>query len=199
MGAKTIKLDRLLAFYTLMGATNVDLDHRTLIEATENGWWYSAQLSDNKRVVVFHTDDQDPFSKRARKQEGFLDMLQQTTQISQTIENIDYRVMSGAGYPRCTAAGSSYLEPFGDEGDQWCAVGDAAVAFDPLSSQGMITALRMGGSLGIMLAKKIDHSDTPGLDLVRDRYNECRKEYEKKRSYFYRQSMYSSGFWERQK
>ncbi|KAF9070233.1 hypothetical protein BDP27DRAFT_1220967, partial [Rhodocollybia butyracea] len=199
LGAKTIKLDRLLAFYALMGATNVDLDHRTLIEATENGWWYSSQLSDNKRVVVFHTDDQDPSSKRARKPEGFLDMLQQTTHISQTIENVDYRIISSAGYPRCTAAGSSYLEPFGDEGDQWCAVGDAAVAFDPLSSQGMITSLRMGGSLGIVLAKKINHSDASSLHLVRDQYDECRRDYEKKRGYFYQQSMFSSGFWARQR
>lgn len=202
-----MKLDGLLAFYALMGTTNADLDRRTLIEATENGWWYSSQLSDNKRVVVFHTDDQDASSKRARKQEGFLDMLQSTIHISRIIENIDYRVISGAGYPRCTAAGSSYLEPFGDEADQWCAVGDAAVAFDPLSSQGMITALRMGGSLGIVLARKLQQSGAPqgsteselGLDLVRKQYEECRKDYEKKRSYFYRQSMFSSEFWQRQK
>ena len=192
-----------------MGTTNVDRDHRTLIEATENGWWYSSQLSDGKRVVVFHTDDQDPSSKRARKPEGFRDMLQDTAHISQTIEDVDYRVISGAGYPRCIAAGSSYLEPFGDEGDQWCAVGDAAVAFDPLSSQGMITALRMGGSLGIVLANKLEYSDASGhpgggesdmgLNLVRKQYDECREDYEKKRSYFYQQSMFSSEFWQRQK
>jgi len=151
-----------------MGTANVDRDHRTLIEATENGWWYSSQLSDGKCVVVFHTDDQDSSSKRARKQEGFLDTPQETAHISQTIEDVDYRVISDANCPRCIAAGSSYLEPFGDEGDQWCAVGDAAVAFDPLSSQGMITALRMGDSLGIVLAEELEYSDAserPGAEI----------------------------------
>jgi len=142
-----------------MGTANVDRDHRTLIEATENRWWYSSQLSDGKCVVVFHTDGQDSSSKRARKQEGFLDTPQETAHISQTIEDVDYRGISDANCPRCIAAGSSYLEPFGDEGDQWCAVGDAAVAFDPLSSQGMTTALRMGDSLGIVLAEKLEYSD----------------------------------------
>ena len=188
-----------------MGTTNVDLDRRTLIEATANGWWYSSQLSDHKRVVVFHTDDQDPSSKRARKQEGFLDMLlQETVYISHIIENIDYRVISGAGYPRCTAAGSSYLDPFGDEVERWCAIGDAAIAFDPLSSQGMITALRMGGLLGIVLSKKFERLELLreselGLDMVQKQNEDCRKDYEKKRRYFYRQCMFSSEFWQRQK
>lgn len=201
-----MKLDGMLAFYALMSTTNVDLDHRTLIEATENGWWYSSQLADNKRIVAFQTDDQDPASKRARKQEDFLDMLRGTVHLSQLIEETDYRTISGAGYPRCTAAGSSYLQPFGDELDQWCAVGDAALAFDPLSSQGMITALRLGGSLGIVLARKLQHSDMPAdtvefssLSIIKTQYEDCRKDYEKKRGYFYRQSMFSSEFWDRQK
>ncbi|KAF7974879.1 hypothetical protein HWV62_11143 [Athelia sp. TMB] len=190
IGAKTVKLDGMLAFYALMSTTNADLDHRTLIEATENGWWYSSQLADNRRIVAFQTDDQDPASKRARKSEGFLDMLRDTVHLSQLVEETDYRIISGAGYPRCTAAGSSYLQPFGNEVDQWCAVGDAAVAFDPLSSQGMITALRLGGSLGIVLARKLQHLDEPAdpsnsssLEIVQTQCDDCRKDYEKKRGY----------------
>jgi 2-polyprenyl-6-methoxyphenol hydroxylase-like FAD-dependent oxidoreductase len=204
--AETIKLDGLLAFYVVFASTNIDLDRRTLIEATETGWWYSSQLAGQKRIVVFHTDDCDPSAKMARKPDAFLDMLHKdTTHISQTINDIDYRPMSGAGtnYPRCTAAGSSFLSPFGDQADRWCAVGDAAIAFDPLSSQGMITAIRMGCSVGIMLAKQLfpsaDSKKAIDLESVKGLFDEARKDYEKKKGYFYSQSMFASAFWQRRR
>jgi len=137
----------------------------------------------------------------------FLDMLRNTTYISQIIDENDYRLMSGVGtnYPRCTTACSAFLEPFGSECDQWCAVGDAAIAFDPLSSQGIITALRMGCSVGIMLSKQFTCSVTSegetvesiDLDAVKAVYGEARQDYEKKRAYFYSQSMFSGDFWQR--
>jgi flavin-dependent dehydrogenase len=208
LGAKTVKLDRMLAFYAVFSSPMLDLDHRTFIEATETGWWYSSQVAHNKRIVVFHTDDCDPSSKLARKQEGFLDMLRNTAHISHIIGDKDYCLMSGVGtnFPRCTTAGSSLLEPFGNESDQWCAVGDSAIAFDPLSSQGIITALRMGCSVGIMLSKQSPHSEgsneaVESFDLhsVTALYQEAQKDYEQKRRYFYGQSMFSSDFWQRRK
>ncbi|MEE8586474.1 MAG: hypothetical protein V3T83_16655 [Acidobacteriota bacterium] len=46
------------------------------------------------------------------------------------------------GEPRATGAGTSRLERFWGEG--WLAAGDAAISFDPLSSQGILTALYAG-------------------------------------------------------
>lgn len=180
-----------------------------MIEATEDGWWYTSQLANQQRVVAFHTDDCDSAAKRARHRDGFLDLLlQTTTHISEIVELNDWRLLSGQGqaFPRCTAAGSSFLEPLGNERERWCAVGDAAVAFDPLSSQGIITALRMGCSVGIMLSKQLQLSESPDIDKpaeagsidlssVQRVYAQVREDYEKKRRYFYDQSMFSSSFW----
>ncbi|KAG8684015.1 hypothetical protein FRC08_013946, partial [Ceratobasidium sp. 394] len=206
IGAKTAKVDGLLAFYTVFATTDVDKDSRTLLEATEIGWWYSSRLPDQRRIVVFHTDDCDPAAKAARKQDGFMDMLHRdTTYISQTIHDNDYRPMSGTGtgYPRCTSAGSSFLSPFGSQGEQWCAVGDAAIAFDPLSSQGMMTALRMGCSVGTMLAKQLLPADTSGdsmdIESVTCLFEEIRRDYELKKRYFYAQSMFDGAFWQRRR
>ncbi|KAF8688487.1 Tryptophan halogenase, partial [Rhizoctonia solani] len=77
--AKTVRLDSLIAFYTVFSSTDVDPDYRTLVEATETGWWYSSQLSDQKRVVVFHTDDCDAPAKVARRLDGFMDLLHADT------------------------------------------------------------------------------------------------------------------------
>ncbi|KAF8597164.1 FAD/NAD(P)-binding domain-containing protein [Ceratobasidium sp. AG-I] len=206
LGASTVKLDGLLAFYVVFSSTNIDQDTRTLIEATETGWWYSSLLSNQKRIVVFHTDDCDPSAKTARKQAGFMEMLHEdTSHISRTINDIDYRPMREAGvnYPRCTAAGSSFLSSFGSQEDQWCAVGDAAIAFDPLSSQGMITALRMGYSVGTMLSNQIfpskDAAAPTDIKTIEELFGKVRSDYEQKRRYFYAQSMFEGDFWQRRK
>jgi flavin-dependent dehydrogenase len=44
--------------------------------------------------------------------------------------------------PLVVAAGTAHLEP--PCGDGWLAAGDAAASFDPLSSQGILTAVLMG-------------------------------------------------------
>ncbi|KAG8870436.1 hypothetical protein FRB97_009766 [Tulasnella sp. 331] len=213
LGAKVVKLDRLLAVYGVFSSPNLDRDRRTVIEATEDGWWYTSQLANQQRVIAFHTDDCDPVAKRARHRDGFLDLLHQTTtHISNILELNDWRLISGRGHalPRCIAAGSSFLEPLGDEHERWCAVGDAAAAFDPLSSQGIITALRMGCSVGIMISKQLQLSQSPDLDKpvetgssdlnsVKRVYLRIREDYEKKRRYFYDQSMFSSDFWLRRR
>ncbi|KAG8870726.1 hypothetical protein FRB97_009428 [Tulasnella sp. 331] len=213
LGAKVVKLDRLLAFYGVFSSPNLDRDRRTVIEATEDGWWYTSQLANQQRVVAFHTDDCDPVAKRARYRDGFLDLLYQTTtHVSNILELNDWRLLSGQGhaFPRCTAAGSSFMEPLGDEHERWCAVGDAAVAFDPLSSQGIITALRMGCSVGIMISKQLQLSQSTDMDKpveagsfdlnsVKRAYLQIREDYEKKGRYFYDQSMFSSDFWLRRR
>ncbi|KAF8201994.1 hypothetical protein K438DRAFT_1965448 [Mycena galopus ATCC 62051] len=206
LGAKTLKIDGLLAFYALFSSSELDSDNRTFIEATETGWWYSSQLAGHKRVVVFHTDDRDPASKVARKQPGFLDMLYgDTKHISAIVDEGDYHIDAEGNYPRCTAAGTSCLAPFGSQVDNWCAVGDAAMAFDPLSSQGIITSLRSGVAVGEMLAEELrqhHHLSTltvGGLTSIANLYNATWEDYGKKRLYFYTQSMFNSDFWQRRR
>jgi flavin-dependent dehydrogenase len=214
LGARTVKTDSLLAFYALFQATHTTQDHdyRTLIEATESGWWYTSQLPNSCRVVVYHTDDSDPTSRIARKEEGFLNLLQsETTHISQLIAEMadDLVVDPGARQPKCTAAGSSYLEPCYDSGDdgesgspKWYAVGDAAMAFDPLSSQGMIMALKMGYVVGEAIAQQLCAG--PGRQdahaRVADTYGLVRDKYEReKRMCYVRVGRFDAEFWRRRR
>ena len=52
--------------------------------------------------------------------------------------------------PLITDAGVTYLDQL--TGPGWAAAGDAAVSFDPLSSQGILTALLMGRDAGDAVA-----------------------------------------------
>ncbi|KAF8749394.1 Tryptophan halogenase [Rhizoctonia solani] len=186
-----------------LGAKTIKVDGRTLIEASKIGWWYSSRLPDQRRLVAFHTDDCDAAAKSARNKEAFLDMLHEDTKyISQSILVNDYRSMIGTN---AKIHDAPVLERrsscFWQSGERWCAVGDAAMAFDPLSSQGIITALRGGSSVGVMLANQMVGRATQAgpedMESVAKVFEEVRVDYEKNKSYFYTQSMFCGAFWSR--
>jgi len=194
LGTKIISLNPLLAFYAVFVAPEPDdpsagdNDMRTLIEATAEGWWYSSLITHdpNTRIVVFHTLPSHPTAKCSRRSQDFLERLHDTsTHISATIAEWDYMLQDG--YPRCTAAGSSYLEKPCNATEHWVAVGDAAMAFDPLSSQGIMTALEMGIYVGLQLSQSFvnETTDKDFDQRVGGIYAQVRREYEKHREYYY--------------
>ena len=65
-------------------------------------------------------------------------------------------------------------------------MGDAVMAFDPLSSQGM-TALEMGYYVGMVLAVLVrsDHQEGDVNSQVEEMYRRVREGYERRRAYYY--------------
>ena len=152
--------------------------------------------------MAYHTDDTDPSCKIARKPSGFLDLLHEnTTKLSETITEGGYDILPN--FPRTTTACSSHLEPPCDEEKRWSAVGDAAIAFDPLSSQGMVTALRMGCFLGTYIGRKLNPSasgqfkELPAeYSSIRRAFDHVRNDYEGKKEYYYGGvKRFNSDFW----
>jgi flavin-dependent dehydrogenase len=112
-------------------------DTYTLVEACEDGWWYSALLPGGK-LVVFCMSDADIVRERGLSSPaGWLDLLLRTRH---TIKRA--RRGKPTGVPATHAAHTHRLERL--TGDAWLAVGDAATTFDPLSSQGILKSLRSG-------------------------------------------------------
>jgi flavin-dependent dehydrogenase len=133
MGARRESFDRLVAFSAVVPDSGPE-DHATLIESVPQGWWYTAGLPDRRRVVALLTDADTPAARSARTAEGFHSLLAATKHVHAAAgwAAIDER-------PAATGANSSRLAvPYGEG---WLAAGDAALAFDPLSSQGILTAL----------------------------------------------------------
>jgi flavin-dependent dehydrogenase len=128
--------DRLIAVYAVLEAGDHDRDALTTVEAASEGWWYSAQLPDTRRVTVYLTDGDLPTSRQVRTTEGFLTLLATTRRLSTYCDD-EPRLIST---PRAAAANSSRLVQLCGPG--WIAAGDAAIAFDPLSSYGIVVALR---------------------------------------------------------
>jgi flavin-dependent dehydrogenase len=112
----------------------------THIEAEPDGWWYTAPLPDERRVVAFHTDSDLPAAAiAAAGPELLLDRASGLGFFSGVLAASGFAPDGTGGF--CAAHGAVLDSP---AGDGWLAVGDAALSFDPLSSQGLFNALYTG-------------------------------------------------------
>jgi flavin-dependent dehydrogenase len=112
----------------------------TFVEAVEDGWWYTAPLPHGKRVLAFHTDADLPAGRLARSTEFFMRHTRCAPVLCSTLAECGFSLNSGE--VRLTVASGGTLWP--PAGPLWFAAGDAAVHFDPLSSQGLLNALFTG-------------------------------------------------------
>jgi flavin-dependent dehydrogenase len=155
-GAERIAIDHLIASTKFLAPRAVrDPQMKfTLIEAVENGWWYSAPLPGGRLVVAFMTD-------------GDLEREEWHHALARTRTTRE-RVAAYAdddSEPRIASANTSRLDSV--IGADWLAVGDAAVSFDPLSSQGIITALESAIDAAEAIA---DGKLSRYAEIVTDRY-----------------------------
>ncbi len=116
-------------------------DHRTLIEAEGSGWWYSTSAPGNKRVVMFFSDTDLPEFRACNRAADFIRKLETTRFIVAKLRaecpggNWEHR-MSFHTEPAHSSRAAQL------QGERWIAIGDAAMSFDPLSSQGLWTGLQ---------------------------------------------------------
>jgi flavin-dependent dehydrogenase len=109
-----------------------------MLEAVEYGWWYAAKLPHARLAVVVASDPQ--FIKQAalHRPDGWRAHLAATRHLAAALSG--GRLIEGTQMT-CTAP-SFLLDTV--IGDGWLAVGDAASAFDPISSQGIHKAFADG-------------------------------------------------------
>lgn len=143
-GGRAASLSRphgaLVAFYLRLAATrDGDASGSTLVEAVPDGWWYSVRLPRGGRLVAFLGDAPDADRRQLLSVDGLWSKLGETTHLQALCAAHGYRPN---GTPRGADASGGRLDRAA--GDGWLAVGDAALAFDPLSSKGIANALYTG-------------------------------------------------------
>ena len=106
----------------------------TFVESTSDGWWYVSPLPGQRRVISLFTDASIARSAGLADPSAWWDALHRTAHVVRLA-----RQAAPTSRPTVASAGSRFLTPAG--GDGWIAVGDAALAVDPLSSSGVATAL----------------------------------------------------------
>jgi flavin-dependent dehydrogenase len=146
-GARRLRYDRLVGISTLLASPTPAEDTYTLVEATPDGWWYSALLADGRLAAAFLGDgDLLDRSLLSGDPEAWWSRLRQTEATRERVEMHDYQ---GSDL-RVLPAETSRLDRI--EGDGWLALGDAAVAYDPLSSYGVASAMGSGFYAGHAIA-----------------------------------------------
>lgn len=144
LGIKRIRRDNQVAVVSLLTSSDPIRSQQSLIEAVSDGWWYVAEVGEGNVIRIFFTDPDlhdrsdwlDPFYWCRKSL--------QTRFVKHRVPINRYDTVLPLQY---TSAGSHHLESYAGEG--WFAAGDAACAFDPLSSHGIAFALRSGIDAGL--------------------------------------------------
>jgi flavin-dependent dehydrogenase len=119
----------------------------TLVEATADGWWYTAPVPDGQLIAVFMTDARLLKALHLTSAEGVRAALAEAPHTRARLVGREV-----AAQPVVTSACSRRLAEIDGEG--WVAAGDAAASFDPLSSMGIGHAL-WAGSHAARLAEDV--------------------------------------------
>ncbi|MEM8722282.1 MAG: tryptophan 7-halogenase [Cyanobacteria bacterium P01_G01_bin.39] len=127
----------LACYFSLADTTHIP--HFTHIEAVPDGWWYAALLSDRRVITVFMTDG-DLCSQSMQQMAGYWQKIQRT-QLIKTLFPSEIPPVVNRGIVTQPASTSCLSSPVGQG---WLAVGDAAFAYDPISSYGIGSALGSG-------------------------------------------------------
>lgn len=139
--AARFRADRLAVLYGTLEQTGRDVEptRTTLVEATPDGWAYATCLADGRLVVNFYTDADLMRTSNGGDRVGLPEAMAHAPLIRRWIEEAAFDL--SAPLARASAA-TVWNAPCA--GSDWLAIGDAAAAFDPLSSHGMTTALWTG-------------------------------------------------------
>eukprot|EP01127_Copromyxa_protea_P012150 TRINITY_DN3132_c0_g1_i1.p1 TRINITY_DN3132_c0_g1~~TRINITY_DN3132_c0_g1_i1.p1 ORF type:complete len:383 (-),score=48.33 TRINITY_DN3132_c0_g1_i1:239-1387(-) len=192
------KYDNLLAFCMLYTSDTGDQLHHSLIESVSDGWFYTCQLSPGFRVVIYFTDDNLPQARTAKKKEGFEQLLSETRHVSLLLTNNDYQASSQTVHTTLASSSAVSLTTLASLiSKKVIPVGDALMAFDPLSSQGIQTAFKCAESLARSLTKK---EDDVGLSDFVETISQLQDEYAAGKRYFYEQNLrFDTVFWNRRR
>jgi flavin-dependent dehydrogenase len=187
-GARFVAVDRLVGITRFFEGGGHD--PRTLVEAFEAGWWYTAGLPDGTRIVACMTDADLARRLKLHEPEEWRLRLDAMPCLGALLQ----------GSKPCSSviirsAASGRLEPVA--GEDWLAAGDTASRFDPLSSQGIMKALRSGIFASYAIVDLLTRCDDSGLGRYRRYVLEEFRGYAEVRTKYYREEQRwpSNEFW----
>lgn len=126
-------IDQLVAFSCHLPQTKPwPLIHGVLVESFPTGWGIVSRLDDATNVVTLYTLGGHPEARKFRRYEEWQNILAETSILKDFLTEAEPKIVGG------DANSSRVLQA---AGANWFAVGDAAMAYDPLSSHGISTAV----------------------------------------------------------
>jgi len=189
LAIKTIKYDTIIAANAYVNDVNFS---DTIIEATENGWWYSASIPGSKKIISYYTNSKSEYLKANRGPQSFLDLFNKTQFVKTKHPHLEAANLSTITYRFANSEKSEKIT-----GNNWLCAGDSAAAFDPISSQGISTAISMGITAGEAIHQKLWKGTNYHVREYESEYDELFSNYLVKRQQLYSmvKSFPESHFW----
>jgi flavin-dependent dehydrogenase len=137
LGLTHTKQDSQICLHSFMPSVESDEDTTTRIIADRDGWWYSVRLANGYRVLAYHLDAKHPDRQTLQQSETLLCRARNHPCLAEVLGQVK------AAEVHIRAAGTSILDiaNLDKTGPGFLAIGDAAITFDPVSSQGLFHAL----------------------------------------------------------
>jgi flavin-dependent dehydrogenase len=139
-------LDNNVAVAARLPSPRGHLDPRTIIEAVPGGWFYLAALPGSQIIAVFITLATLVPSERRARLRWWLEALARTNLVRHALNGCRLPEILSVANARASFARSG-------AGDSWFAIGDARIAPDPLSGQGIIWAIDDAASTAELLTR----------------------------------------------
>lgn len=138
LGARLMKYDRLTAVGTFFDFHDTFvLKQESLVEAIPEGWWYCAAIQGQRLAVTLFTDADIVKEKKLQNIENWKKLISDTLYIKRKIEK-------ASSFDRLWVKNAFSQLSIPEPASNLLAVGDAASAFDPISSMGIGFAVSSG-------------------------------------------------------
>jgi len=193
VGAKRLLFDHLVGVATQFNMIQTAHEGYVMVEATTDGWWYSAPMPDDRMMIMLMTDGD--LCRRANL--GSAPMWFGRLNATRPTRERMARGTHSWG-PRVFSAVSQRLRRPADRAP-WLAVGDAALAVDPISGSGVVRALRSACTAAEAALAKLAAQTPNAIEAYEANIDlECTK-YLHERALYYaiEQRWQRSDFWQR--
>ncbi|MBR0734558.1 tryptophan 7-halogenase [Bradyrhizobium japonicum] len=155
-GSRAKAQDRLIAAYA-EATTSGPAAPELLVEAFDDGWWYTMALDQGRRAFACMTDADLARGLGLNTPDRWRAALART----QFVSALGSRIIR-LEQPRLIPAGSRYAAT--TAGFHFLCAGDAASAFDPISGHGVVKAMRSGVFAAYAACDCLARGDAAALD-----------------------------------
>ncbi|KAA3621725.1 MAG: NAD(P)/FAD-dependent oxidoreductase [Bacteroidetes bacterium] len=150
----------------------------THLEAVEYGWWYTAKLPDNSMLVTLYSTKEIIQSEKLNSPDQWLEYLKNTPHTYDLVQSMEIVDNPPKGFP----APSYCLDKCA--GKNWLAIGDAASAYDPITSRGITKSLLNAEVSANIVAKRLNNI-IPDCQEVHNHIKLSYDRYLEERQYYY--------------
>ncbi len=167
------------------------LTHEVYVESFEQGWGIVSALNKTENICTIYTHKGHAILPKLK------DVSQWKSVLSETVYFKDFLVENEQIKLKGGNANSSVANQI--SGDNWLALGDAAMSFDPLSSHGITNAIYTSARAAEAIEKKILEADVEVFPAYRKAMETIFQQYLESKNLLYRQETRwtDADFWKR--